>query len=181
MKRKLIFVLICTLIIASLFVFLPNTAKADELSDSIKEQIENLDLTELENFVSNIDTINGQGFFDYLGELIKGEYNFSFSSITEYILRIFFSNVKNVIPIFISVIAIALFCGIINGAKGSFLSEGTADIIFFVCLSSIILLLSGSIISIFQNVSSLISFCFNLSKHITMYIYGVLTLKRTKF
>jgi stage III sporulation protein AE len=82
--------------------------------------------------------------------MLKGEYELNFSSIFEYLIKLCLNKVFILLPSFLSVIAICVFCGITQNFKSSFLSESTSDIIFFICFLFIVLLLSSGIISIYQ-------------------------------
>jgi len=160
--KKRIFLIVCVVLISICFIFVNiTTAKADDLSDSIQNQIDNIDFSEFKEYLDGIDTFSDKDFFSYLSDMIKGEYKVNFSSIGDYLLKNLLSKVYELLPVFISVIAIAVFCGLINGVKGNLLSDRTSDIIFFVCFLSIILILSGTIFSLFQETKVVIE---NISK-----------------
>ncbi len=164
MKRKYTILAIVMIAIAVFFMFPQqiHTASADELSESIEDQLENIDMSELEEFFDNLEEKpENKNFLGYVYGMLKGEYDMDYSSILNYALQVFFSKVYDILPVFVNVIAIAIFCGIINSAKGAFLNESITDIIFFVCFSSIILLLAGRIYSIFENINITIE---NISK-----------------
>lgn len=141
----------------------PRYVFADELSDSIKEQIDHIDLSELEEYYSNLN-YSSNGFNDLVQSVLKGEYDLNYNSILEYILDIFLSNVSDLLPIFLSIIGIAIFCSIVNNFKSSFASEGVTNLIFLICNLSIILLLSFEIKNIFQNAKITMNNLSNLSE-----------------
>ena len=88
------------------------SARADELSTNIQEQINNLDLKELENFFNeNAGEID---FFSYVNSLLNGQYKAEYSSIFSYVLDTFLSGMSNYLPTFFSIIAISILYGIVK-------------------------------------------------------------------
>ncbi len=126
--------------------------KADSLNDNIKEQLDKIDFSGLEEFFNQIANKPADiDFIQYVNQLLNGENTFSFNSIFEYLINIIFNNIFEIMPIIISILSISIFCGIINSFKSSFLADGIADIIFFVCFLCVVLLLSSEIILIYNN------------------------------
>ncbi len=154
--------IIISISIVSVFVLLfkiitPCFVRADSLSDSINEQLGKIDLTELENFFNSylIDS-NNDGFFDNLNKLLKGEYEYNLTSIISHISKIVFNNLFELLPAILSVLSIALICCVLQQVKSSFVTEGVAEISFFICMMGIILILSAEIISLYNNTQNTI-------------------------
>lgn len=157
-KKKL---LIFAIIFIVLFVCVLNLnmpiAKADELSENIEEQLQNIDLKELENFFDNIkDKPFGLDFMQCVYEILNGEYNLDYNTLIQYVSKTLINNIFEILPIFISIISISIFCGITQSFKGSFLSDGIADVIFFICFLSVILVLFTEILSLLNNAKIII-------------------------
>lgn len=160
MKIKLFF----TIFIIFLSFLCCNTTinvYSDELSDSINQQIENIDLSELENYFDNLNIDSNQSFTELIKSLLKGEYELNYETFFQYIKNIIFNNLYNLIPLFVSIIGIAIFCSIINNFKSNFSSEGIHKVILFIFNLSVILLLSYELRTIFINGKNTI---YNLSK-----------------
>lgn len=154
------------LIIASIFSFAnPKTTFADSLSDAIDEQIENIDFSKLEEYFNSLDNLpNNFDLITCVNQMLKGEYDLNFNSIIEYVFNVFFSNLKNSLSKFSIIIAIALFCGIMQKIKGSFMSDEISEVIFFVCFLSIIILLISEIVSIYNIAKNIIKNIANLTE-----------------
>lgn len=153
MKKKILFVFTAILFVALLVVSTTHFASATELSDNINEQLSNLDLSELQNYFDNLN--NGgfsSNFISYFYGLLNGEYDFDYKTLGEYVINCFLGQVYQFIPAMISIISIAIFCSILHSFKGKFISDGVSDLISFVCLISVVLILSSQIIFIWQNV-----------------------------
>ncbi len=150
------FIIILTILLGLVVIpsFSVEKASADELSDNIEEQLENIDLSELENFFNDA---NGDfDFFQSVYNLLNGKFDFDFSTVFEYIFKLFFSNVKNFAPTLITIVAISVFCSLINSVKGTFFSDEIGNVIYFVCFLTIILLFSSEIIILYRDTLSVI-------------------------
>lgn len=133
------------------------TSYADSLSDTINEQIENIDLSKLEEYFNSLENLpKNVDFFSCINQMLKGEYDLNFNSIFEYVFNVFFTNVKSCLPTFAIIIAIAIFCGIMQKIKCNFMSEGITEIIFFVCMLTVIVLLANKIIDIWNIAKNII-------------------------
>ena len=124
---------------------------ADAISDSVTEQLNNLDLSKLEQFFNSIFTFEGISFTSYLTNLLSGNYNINFSTIISYVLNVFFNSIIDFMPTFISIISICIFSAIIKQVRNSFLSESVAEIAFYICMCAIAVLLLGQIVNVFNS------------------------------
>ena len=156
-KIKILFFFTLILFIALSVNFNTNITYADELKDNINQQLENIDLSELENYFNgNVSVGIKIDFFSYINKILNGEYDFEFNSFFNYINDLFKDNVKNILPMFIEIFIIGLICGILQKLKSSMVSNTVSELIVFVGLLSVILILSGEIISIWKNVKIVI-------------------------
>ncbi len=154
--RKFSYILL-TILIFAFSIEGGYVAHADTLNDSINEQLQNLDLLQFENFFNNIKNLpEGTNFFGYVNGLLEGKYDLQFNNIFSYLFNTLFLNVKQFLPAFIAIFAIALLCNIFQNIKGNFASEGIGEIILFVGILSIIMLLTSQIFSLWQNTKNII-------------------------
>ncbi len=152
MKKKRLFILLATSVVLFLGFSFTRVEKAyaDELSDGIESELDNLDLSELERFYNeNVET-GEVNFADAIKNLLEGRYEFDYENLLEYVLKVILGQVRDSLPTFLSVIAISVLCALLYSVKGSFFDEGIAEIIFFVCSLCTVLLLSTEIIAIWQ-------------------------------
>lgn len=138
----------------------PTAGYADELSESIDEQLGQLDLEELEAYLKELETENGNFFqYSFYGEvkkILNGEMNVNYDDLLSALFGTLFSSVYELMPTFLSVIAIAVFCGIFNAGKGDFLSDEIKNLIFFVCFSFVVLLLINVVFALIENTKNAI-------------------------
>ncbi len=152
------FCLIITFIVTFGFIFFNsvNITKAESLSESIENQLDKIDLTEFENFFNSVVKTNGEDFTFTLKNLLKGEYNVNYINVTKYVLSIILNKALSLTPVLISILALSVLCGVFQQLKSSFLTEGVAEISFFVCIMGIILILSSRIIATYEDTQNTI-------------------------
>ena len=174
MKKKILFIISVLVSLVFLTLATTYTASATELSDNINEQLNNLDLSELQNYFDNLNNTGfTSDFLSYFYGLLKGEYQFDYKTLGEYVVNCFLGQVYQFIPAMISIISIAIFCSVIHSFKGKFLSDGVSDLISFVCLISVILIISSQVISIWENTQITIE---NIAKLVEIMSPIILTL-----
>ena len=151
--KKVVFIAIISI---SLILVLSNFCgvkyvRADQLSDEIDKQIDNIDVSELENFFNSISEIpENVKFSDVFYGALKGEYEIDFNGVKDYIVKMFLLNVKRFLPNLISIVAISIFCLIMQSGKNNFSSDSTSQTVFWVCVLSVFALLIGEIIYLYN-------------------------------
>lgn len=150
LKFLIYFLLICSLFFSFNFI----AVSAQSLEESVGEQLDNIDFGELENLSNSYNLFDGIGFVELIKGLLAGNFNVEYSNVFSLILSSFFSSVYKLLPSFLSIIAIALFCSIINNVKSSFLSDSITDVIYFVAIISIFLIISVGFFSFIEEVRS---------------------------
>lgn len=156
MKKYFIILILCILTISA-FSCNFSICYADKLSDSINEQLENIDFTQFEEYFNSLNNLPfNKDFFTYVREMLNGEFDFKFENLIEYVLNGLFLKAKEFLPVFLNIIAIAVLCGVMQKIKSSFLDESVSEIILFVCLLSIILLLAGQVFSLYKTTENII-------------------------
>lgn len=159
--KKSIFLILILVLFSLLFSFDYKIVNAESLSDNINEQLNNLDLNELEKYYNSIVN-DGTNFFAYIKNLLNGEYQVKFESLSDYVFNIFLSNVSEILPGFISIVAIAILCGVLGQNKGLLGNSKTGEIVTFVGLISIVLILATQIIAQYKNTENTIENIANL-------------------
>ena len=143
----------------SLILFNNNktTASADELSDNIQQQLENIDLSELEEFLSLENNLpNNVDFIQMIYDLLNGEYDYGINDVFSYSIMILANEAYSKIPLIISIISITIFCSLMKNIKGDKLGEGVYTIINLVCVLTISVLIGKEIISLFNTTKNTI-------------------------
>lgn len=165
MKSKALTSFFIVLLIFSLtYIFTKTSVLAESLTDNVTQQLENLDLSKLENFVVSLDSGQGVSIKEIIYSMVKGEFNGEYSSFSAYIINIISINLKQLLPSLLIIVAISVFCAIIQNAKSSFASEGVSSVIYFISFLTVILIISPSVINIFDKVRNSIRNIANLNE-----------------
>lgn len=171
--------LICVLaLLAVTALFLPERAYADELGDSIDEQLGELDLSELEEYLERLKEESGNffqyGFLEEVKDILNGKFNVDYGNLLSWVLGALLSGVYDLMPTFLSVVAIAVFCGIFNASKGDFLSDEIRNLIFFVCFSCVVLLLINVVFILIENTRNTINNIANFNEIMSPVIFTLM-------
>lgn len=150
---KKILIIIFVFLIIFLCLAFTNRVNADELSDTIEEQMENLDLSGLDDYYENI-LDNKESITEKIQSMLNGEFSFDYNNILQFVINAFFSKVKKLIAPIITVIAIAIFLSFLVGIKSSFLDDSLYQTIFLACFSAISFILISLYLSIFIDIKN---------------------------
>ena len=136
--------------------FVPKIVYAQSLSDNINEQLNNIDFSELEQWVNSIEELGAN--FDYMGVIknfLNGDISFDFNNIANSFFNIFISNIKKYAPSMVSILAISLFIIFILNFQGNFFNKQIGDVIIYCSYLFVVIILFTQIIS-FYNSSKII-------------------------
>lgn len=152
---KKIFIVVFALIIGStLFFSFPETVFADDLSDSIEKNLDDVDLAELDDFYNRIS--GGGSLLENIRKLIRGEYEFNYNGVTEYVKQLLLSKVEDYLPTVINIILIAIVYSVFNFIKGKYLSSEIDNILNVVCYFAILLVILSVLTNLFTNIKKTI-------------------------
>ena len=150
--KKAIIILMGFIGVLTLFGY--NTSvKADELTDSVNEQIERLDLSGLESYYQDI-LGDDESITDKIKDMLSGNFSIEYENVSDFILSAFFSKVKKLIAPILSVVAIAIFLSFLNGVKGAFFNDGIYETMFIACFSAVAVILFSIFISVFTEIKN---------------------------
>ncbi|HCH74137.1 MAG TPA: hypothetical protein DEV87_03025 [Clostridiales bacterium] len=163
MKRKIVLLLI----VATAFIFFAGlgktqTVKADALTDEINDQINDIDLSELEDFYDSL-SVNDFDFspVDYINDLLSGKAGTNVGDLVKYALSSFFSDFITFLPLLSGVLAVSVFGVIMKSVKSD--GGSACGVVYYVELLSCVLLLLPALYSIvsssFSAVSNMAKFC----------------------
>lgn len=107
----------------------------EELNQNILDQIDKLDTEELQKYLDSLDGFSDKSVGERLFDYIKGE-QFDYGSFGQQILSVLFEDVKNMLPAFACVCAVALLCGILSSIKSNFADQSSADMMFLVAYAA---------------------------------------------
>lgn len=161
-KRTIFLVLIICLLSISLFIKPEYCVSAsDDIEESLtvttSEIIDSIDLSGLEDIVAGLELNNlfGMSVSEKISSIISGEYFTNYSSIFSAILSLFFIDIRSLLPLIFTILAIGLLSSILNSFKSD--SNDTSDMVYFVCYGVVVILILISFKEILSSVSTVIS------------------------
>ena len=103
----------------------------EELNQSILEQIGELDLEALQEYIDSLGSFSDKNVGERIWEYIQGD-QFDYGSFAGQMLNVLFADVREMLPAFACICAIALLCGILSSVKSNFADQTSADMIFLI-------------------------------------------------
>ena len=168
MKIKLVLVLILFLS-AVLFATgasdgMAYAEEADEgqtQQTSAEELMDEIDLSGLEEYYSTLNdgqkSLFGTSLDEYLRKIINGEFEFGYSSFFTYMLGALGISIAEILPVLISIIAVAVLISFIGGMKGSFASQSVDGIVNFAGIALVSAIVLLQIFSAIRDTSALVT------------------------
>ncbi len=125
---------------------------SSDLSDNINSVIEGLDLSEIEQYLSQYGNEYVFSFGDSAREIIEffvsGDLGISYGEYISKLFSVLFKGVASLIPAFAQIVAISILCSVCTDVEGGVLGKTTAKTIRLACLSLILLIMSSMLLSI---------------------------------
>ena len=159
MKKKFVLLAVVCILIFAVFAFTGMAAYAEEeendLNDNISKLLEDLDLSELQEYLDENDGSflykfgnTAQELVEYL---IRGNLNTDYGGYINELLSTLFKNVISLIPAFATVVAIALLSAIVSSAEGNILGKSTSKIVHLACYALIVLIISSMLTGVISD------------------------------
>ncbi len=164
--KRIVFLILFLFVVIS-FDVSTNVVYADELTDNIEKELDNIDFSDMENFLSQYEDLNGFEFYPSLKKMLKGEYSTDFSSVFTYVFNVLLDSVYSYLSVFLSIIVICLICSSVMKLKSSFLSEEVSRAVNLVCFLCVAVILLTKLVALFKSVSEVIAGMGALSEYAT--------------
>ena len=128
--------------------------------DSVNETLQNTDLSEFDNIISNLDeeSVNSFGtssFFDKVNQILSGEMGESFGTVLLQILNLLFGNIAGYLPVVCIIVAIAILGSLVAGLKSDS-AHNVDQIVGFACFGFIVVLVSVQCVDLLNQVQNCI-------------------------
>lgn len=131
-----------------------------EISNTVNDLLTDLDLSGIDKLYDDEYKIFGNtSFKEKVNDLINGTYFDNYNNIFSAVISLVFDGLASLLPIFLTIIAIAVLSSILNNLKSDS-KNNVSQIVNFVCFAVIITILSVN----FKNVIQQTSDCLNLMK-----------------
>ena len=102
-----------------------------ELEELIKGQLNELDLTELQNYINSLQNTSNESIIDRLMNYIKGE-GVDYEAFGKELLKIILWKMEELLPSFLCMLSITLLIGFISMLRSMSVGNSVGDIIFLI-------------------------------------------------
>ena len=134
-----------------------NENASQDLGAEVDKIVEKIDLSELEAYLS---TLSGEqlsilapsGIRNRIKAMVRGDLHADASSFLSYIGSLLGGNILRVLPTVLTVIAVAVAFNILSALRGKFASDSVQNIVYFACVSLLLVLLFTQIFAVFATV-----------------------------
>ncbi len=131
-----------------------------EISNTVNDLLTDLDLSGIDKLYDDEYKIFGNtSFKEKVNDLINGTYFDNYNNVFSAVISLVFDGLASLLPIFLTIIAIAVLSSILNNLKSDS-KNNVSQIVNFVCFAVIITILSVN----FKNVIEQTSNCLSLMK-----------------
>ena len=123
---------------------------SDDLKKENEKNLDYFDFSSLDEALTNLENneIFGESTFkDKVKDLVNGDYSLEFKDVLSYILSVFCSGLKDIIPLLATIVAIAILSNIIGQFKGK---RNLGEIVHFVCFCAVIILVCSNVTSLIK-------------------------------
>ena len=133
----------------------PAAAEEEDLSQSIEQILGQLDVEDLENYLQTLTQEQREAFGEdvagKLRSLLTGDFSLQYDDVISALTGMLFKQISGLLPIFCSICAITILCGMLGKFKSSFSEKGTAKLIFFVGHASVLVLVLAALMGVVED------------------------------
>ena len=125
------------------------------LDETTQEMLSNIDFSSLDEIISELDSpmFKSSTFLEKVQSVLDGETG-DIGSYLELIIRVFFSEFSAIVPLLISIVIVAVLCGLILSIRARVGEESVGKLVGFVCYGMVVVLIGASVFSLVKNVTN---------------------------
>lgn len=146
---------------------------AEDLQKESYKNLDYFDFSSLDKILEELETntiFGKDNFKDKVRDLIDGNYSLNFKDVFSYMLSIFFSGIKKIVPMLATIIAVAVLSNIVGQFKGK---KNLGEIVHFVCFCAVIVIVCASVTNMIKLAQGAI---FSMQKQMEIVFPVILTL-----
>lgn len=162
MNKRIILVFLvlsCLFLTPSSCLLAEDNVENNQLENEVNKQLENFDFSNLESIVDNdlANITDEESFKEIVMRLINGEQITDATTILDKIVDLLFGQIKQIIPIVMIIIAIAILGNIVNSFQASSGGKSVSDLTHFVCIAVVLVLIIAVVKNVYVNASNCIN------------------------
>lgn len=134
----------------------------EELTSSVYEILDSIDFSELQNIADDLENLNifDSSIKEKVTQILNGEYFTNYSSVVSGILSLIFGDIREFLPILLSLVAIGMLSNILISMKSDG-NKGASNTIHFVCFSVVIMIVLVAFRSVLKTTNETINLLLN--------------------
>lgn len=134
----------------------------EELTSSVYEILDSIDFSELQNIADDLENLNifDSSIKEKITQILNGEYFTNYSSVVSGILSLIFGDIREFLPILLSLVAIGMLSNILISMKSDG-NKGASNTIHFVCFSVVIMIVLVAFRSVLKTTNETINLLLN--------------------
>ena len=160
----LIIIILVLLVFSIPSVFCENSDEdlINDLEDNVYQQLVHFDFGDLDDCISLLgeqskSIFGSQSFFDKVSQLINGDFGVDTGSFLGAFASCFFGEVVNFLPLLCVIIMVTVLCSLIGNIRSDIGAESVGRIINFVCFGIVVVVTSGMVFALLNEVGGAIS------------------------
>ncbi len=168
MKRRLALILILALLAACIAggadfrsVYAEENAGGGSEQVAPEELLEQTDISGLSDYFETLNgdqrAVFGTSLYEYLEKIVSGEFEFGYSSFFSYMTGALGLSIVKILPMLLSIIAVAVLISFIGGMKGSFASQSVDSIVNFAGIALVSAIVLLQIFGIIKETAALVT------------------------
>lgn len=168
MKRRLALILILALLAACIAggadfrsVYAEENAGGGSEQVAPEELLEQTDISGLSDYFETLNgdqrAVFGTSLYEYLEKIVSGEFEFGYSSFFSYMTGALGLSIVKILPMLLSIIAVAVLISFIGGMKGSFASQSVDSIVNFAGIALVSAIVLLQIFGIIRETAALVT------------------------
>ncbi|MDR3318354.1 MAG: stage III sporulation protein AE [Clostridiales bacterium] len=123
----------------------------DELNGNIDEQLNGLDFSQFEKLIERLNSggnalFGGTSFGDKVRSIINGDFKIGYDSALEAITAMAFGSIAEVMPLFATVVGIAVLSSLLNNMRSDKSKSGA--IVYYACYAAVIIVVAYAVFSL---------------------------------
>ena len=126
-----------------------------------EELLEQTDISGLSDYFETLNgdqrAVFGTSLYEYLEKIVSGEFEFGYSSFFTYMMGALGLSIVKILPMLLSIIAVAVLISFIGGMKGSFASQSVDNIVNFAGIALVSAIVLLQIFGIIRETAALVT------------------------
>ncbi len=128
----------------------------EEINELIEEQLSSLNLSQFEEFLTEqeLSLVFSGSFFQSVVSIMKGEFFSEGQTFFSGIISLFFSHISDLIPTFITVLAVTILISVLANFTSDFLKEDMQNLLSFALVLVVVAIVTPSILEVSTHVEN---------------------------